>query len=216
MTRFIRRYEGATPGTQPRWAFHDRGDSLCVSGVTLTHITSFFRPLEGTQGLASVLRKGLSVMSKADKKRTRMSLTTFMAVAKNDAELIRGVRLAMWWDRLCTRFNVGEEWIVHSIVTDHSFRASNNLVEGILRDERLSVVCCETNSMCPGGPAFAAMGAQQGDTVALVSGVSFPLVLRPHGQQRFRLIGPLFLPGVMDGELKDVLTPDLFHDIMLV
>ena len=211
----IGKYEGATTGTRPLWDFHDEGKSLCVYGVILTHITSHFRPLEGARGLASILRDGLSGMSQTDKMRAQKSLSRFLPVSTGDWSLQH--ELGSWWRMLSTRtvYNREREWIEDLMVTDKHLRASN-LVNGILRDERLSVVCCEANARCPGGPAFAAIGAQEGDTVALVSGVSFPLVLRPNERLRFRLIGPLFLPGVMDGELRGVLTPDSLHEIVLV
>jgi hypothetical protein len=218
----IGRYEGSTPGTQPVWAFYDRGESLCVSGVVLTHITSYFRPSEGarTEGLASALQDGLSGKSKADQIKTAQSLSTIVALSAKNYMIAADDKLERWWEKLneSTHYVDGKEWIENLMVTDRDLRMANNIVDGVLRHEGLSAVSCAANSMCRGGPAFATMGARQGDTVALVSGVPYPLVLRPtaNDQQRFRLIGPLFLPGVMDGELKEALTPDLFHDIMLV
>lgn len=155
-------------------------------------------------------------MSDSDNGRAYDSSRSFLAMSMEDMELQR--RLSKWWRTLKASpgYNRGTEWIEDLMVTDEYLRASNELVNRLLRDKRLSVVRCETNTMCPGGLAFAGIGAQERDTVALVSGVPFPLALRPCGEQCFRLIGPLFLPGVMDGELKDVLTPESFHEIALV
>lgn len=109
-----------------------------------------------------------------------------------------------------------KEWILDFFMADEDLCDLANAHIRLLRDERLSMVCCEANAMCPGGLGYAARGAQEGDTVALVSGVQYPLVLRPNGEKSFRLIGRLFLPGVMDGELKGALKPELFHEMVLV
>jgi hypothetical protein len=62
--------------------------------------------------------------------------------------------------------------------------------------EDMVLVRCSTNS----GFGVAPTGAQEGDVVTLISGVSMPMVLRKD-QKGFRVVGPAFLPGMMDGEV---------------
>lgn len=102
------------------------------------------------------------------------------------------------------------------LTADKLLRENQAAIADFLEKEELIMVRCEATASCKGGLGFAGVAAQAGDVVALVSGVSLPLVLRGCGQRGFRLIGPLFLPGVMDGELKDLLTPDTLGEIILV
>jgi hypothetical protein len=57
-------------------------------------------------------------------------------------------------------------------------------------------------------------GCQPEDVVAIVAGLSLPLVLRPHGLS-FSLVGPIYLAGAMRGELWPDDPADL-RDIVLV
>jgi hypothetical protein len=50
------------------------------------------------------------------------------------------------------------------------------------------------------GFGVAATGASEGDVITLISGVSMPMVLR-QDRNVFRVVGPAFLPGMMDGEI---------------
>lgn len=102
------------------------------------------------------------------------------------------------------------------LTADKLLRENQAAIADFLKEEELIMVRCEATASCKGGLGFAGAAAQAGDAVALVSGVSLPLVLRGCGQRGFRLIGPLFLPGVMDGELKDLLTPETLGEITLI
>lgn len=58
------------------------------------------------------------------------------------------------------------------------------------------------------------------DKVALISGVSMPMILRKseRGENYFEGVGPAFIPGLMDGEMDgEVGTGSLsLKDIVLV
>lgn len=169
--------------------------------------------------IISVLYNAFSEMDKVDRRRTQKQLTALMIVATGERGLERDLK--MWWHTLhhMSAGNTrGRDWLENLMLTDKCLRNSLILVMNILRKEGLSAVRCEANRSLgsPGGLAFAGATAQTGDAVALVSGVSFPLVLRPCGQGRFRLVGPLFLPGVMDGELKDKVRTIPLGEITLV
>lgn len=47
---------------------------------------------------------------------------------------------------------------------------------------------------------IAPCSAREGDVIALISGVSMPMILR-YAQTTFQVVGPAFLPGMMDGEI---------------
>ncbi|KAL9111265.1 MAG: hypothetical protein Q9227_004344 [Pyrenula ochraceoflavens] len=55
---------------------------------------------------------------------------------------------------------------------------------------------------------LAATGAQRGDALALVSGVSLPIVLRRIRDRHFEVVGPAFIPSMMDGRQWDRLGPN--------
>jgi hypothetical protein len=46
---------------------------------------------------------------------------------------------------------------------------------------------------------LAPRGARQGDSIALLSGLKYPFVLRRNGE-RWHMLGPAYIHGVMDGE----------------
>lgn len=167
----------------------------------------------------SVLYDAFSGMGKEDRRRAQKQLTALMVVATGERRLERDLK--MWWHalrHLSAGDTRGREWLENLMLTDDYRLKSLDLVMETLRKSGLSAVRCDANRSlaCPGGLAFAGAAAQTGDAVALVSGVSFPLVLRPCGQGRFRLVGPMFLPGVMDGELWDKVMTNPFHEIVLV
>lgn len=270
------------PGTQPRWQFRDEGESLCVYGLILTHISSHIAPTHADAEFEvaplhplhriflsiqtwattfisakgnwlfqkttdhdietvrpqdtssptgvvtprqierslfiSLLYDAFSGMGKEDQRRAQKQLTGLMMVATGERGLERDLR--MWWHtlrHLSAGNTQGRQWLENLMLTDKHRLNSLDLVMDILRKAGLSAVRCDANSSlaCPGGLAFAGAAAQTGDAVALVSGVSFPLVLRPCGQGRFRLVGPIFLPGVMDGELWDKVMTNTFQEVIL-
>lgn len=273
------------PATQPQWNFRDHGETLCVYGLVLTHISSHlapscaeakvtplhplrrvllsiktranlisaqaFRllqkpsiwfsqkttnsPMEMTRPqealpttgathlqvecsmLISVLHDAFAGMSTADQLRAQKQLTALMIVATGKRRLDHDLRI--WWHTLRGAAGTqGKEWLEDKVSTDEYMWNSLISVMHILQKAELSAVRCEASRSLanPGGLAFAAAGARTGDVVALVSGVSFPLVLRPCGHGRFRLVGPIFFPGVMDGELKDQVTRVTLDEIILV
>lgn len=202
--------------------------------MILTKIKSHFTPLQDTiRVLFSVVYDGVYTVSRPEARRSTRSRQAFINRADGYPEGVEFIpwlrrRLSGRWlrhqiclwklgDKLCglTGERRKQEY-VEFLLADKYFSAMANILSQGLRHERLSMVCCEANALCPGGLALAAIRAQEGDTVALVSGVSYPLVLRPNEENRFRVVGPLFLPGVMDGELKEALKPELFHEIVLV
>lgn len=167
----------------------------------------------------SILYDTFSRMDEQNQRRAQKQLTALMIVATGERSLEWDLK--MWWHTLrhMSTGNIqGRDWLENLMLTDKCLRNSLILVMNILRKEGLSAVRCEANTSLgsPGGLAFAGSAAQTGDAVALVSGVSFPLVLRPCDQGRFRLVGPLFLPGVMDGELKDKVRTIPLGEITLV
>ncbi|KAG8169713.1 hypothetical protein KVR01_000458 [Diaporthe batatas] len=241
--RCLEKYEGATPGTQPLWAFHNHGKSLAVAGVVLTQITSHFTPPQPIRDLFSLYYDASVGMSRDQYMSSTGPCGAFLDRARGGPEgpeffLWLQRRLAAGREKLAASWREDsldsfmskialhgfpdesheKEWGVDWMLGEKDLCAAASQTRRNLRNERLSLVLCETNSACPGSLAYAARGAQKGDTVALVSGVSYPLVLRPTGDKRsrFRLIGPIFLPGVMDGELKDLLKPEVFDEMVLV
>lgn len=170
--------------------------------------------------LISVLYDTFSRMHRAEQRRAQNQLTALMIVATGDTDLKRKLNSCWRALRVSAGDIHGREWLEKITSKDKHLQKGFSLVMDILRTEGLIAVYCNANESLasPGGLAFAGAAAQIGDTVALVSGVSFPLVLRPcqGGQGRFKLVGPLFLPGVMDGELKHGVRTTPLNEIILV
>lgn len=59
--------------------------------------------------------------------------------------------------------------------------------------------------------------AEQGDLVALISGLSLPMVVRAkaNGDGKFRVVGPAFFGGLMDGRVWDRSVENGLADIVL-
>lgn len=275
------------PGTEPRWNFRDQGQSLCVYGLVLTHISSHLTPerhadpvtplypfrrmvfslktqinfalaktfrllqkpliwwsqktnansvqmvrprdtipiaeaslsqLERSHFI-STLNAAFTRMEIDDQIRAEKQLTALMTVATGERRLDHELRI--WWRtvRGAAGMNQWKEWLEEKVLTDKYMGNSFSLVLHILQKAKLSAIGCEASRLLGdfrGGLAFAAAGAQTGDAVALISGMSFPLVLRPCGQGRFRLVGPIFLPGVMDGELENQVKNVGLNEILIV
>ncbi|KAH7310612.1 heterokaryon incompatibility protein-domain-containing protein [Stachybotrys elegans] len=54
----------------------------------------------------------------------------------------------------------------------------------------------------------SAIGVREGDQVAIILGCDFPIVIRPRGSDRYEVVGPCFVHGLMLGEaLKPPLDP---------
>lgn len=123
-----------------------------------------------------------------------------------------------WWRRLLlsTANNQGALWVENLVAEDQPLKDRLDAFIESLGTGGLNVVRCQRTELCTGGLAFAGAAIQEGDSVALVSGVSYPLVLRSCGQQHFKLNGPIFLPAVTDGELMKVIRPESLGDIILV
>lgn len=166
----------------------------------------------------SVLYDAFFGMTLTDQRRAQKQLTALMIVATGDTH----IKDKLFWFTL--RKSAGEiqgrEWLENIVSKNKYLRNSFFLVMDILRTQGLSAVRCDPNESLasPGGLAFAGAAVQTGDAVVLVSGVSLPLILRPcqGGHGRFRLVGPLFLPGVMDGELKEKVMTTPLNEIILV
>lgn len=184
---------------------------------TATEVT---QPQTELSMFISVLYDAFSEMNIEEQRRAQKQLTALMVVATGDTNVESN--LYLWWRTLrkSTGEIQGREWLENITSRNEYLRNSFLSVMDILRTEALSAVRCNANESLasPGGLAFAGAAAQTGDAVALVSGVLLPLVLRPcqGSQRRFRLVGPLFFPGVMDGELWDKLGTTSLNEIILV
>ncbi|KAG8158566.1 hypothetical protein KVR01_011688 [Diaporthe batatas] len=186
--------------------------TIPTTGTTLSQIER--------RRFISLMHAEYTRMTTRDRKRAAKQLMALMTVAAGNRLLER--ELMMWWKTLSEAADTiyyGDEWIEKKVLSDERVENSFNAVMHILQEAKLGAVGYETSEVLDGfsrGLAFAAAGAQTGDAVALVSGMAFPLVLRPCGEGRFRLVGPIFLPGAMDGELEDQITRMTLDEIIIV
>lgn len=224
MVSFLTKYKGAMPGTKPLWKFRGHGEGLCIYGIYLTSVSSHFAPGQtdttgiGPRMLSSVLHDALSGMTDFQRQTTTYYVDSLVAVLRTDTYRNVEVALRNWWRilRESTDMSKGIDWFGGMLSNDKELREGHHLLASTLVKEGLSVARCKSAALCYGGLAFAGAAVHDGDAVFLVSGVSYPLVLRPCGAGRFKLIGPLFLPGVMNGELQEKIKGIPLDEIMLV
>lgn len=167
----------------------------------------------------SFVHSALSITTEDERAKTADRCNKLIDVITNNRD--SAARLWMWWRRLLlsTANNQGPAgWVEDLLAEDSSLKKRLGDFMGSLGEEGLSVVRCHPTELHTGSLAFSARAAQEGDFVALVSGVSYPLVLRPCGEEQFKLIGPIFLPTVMDGELMGfgMLTSDSLVDTIIL
>lgn len=258
--RCVRRYQGATPGSNPFWEFRNQGEHLCVHGLVLTEIISCLAPVP-TRPSATESQSALRVLSAlrelmhfqyvdlVDLLNAIFETTAPQSEFCMFTSLVFGALLDMtetdrlktvdrsnklidvltenmdsaqllwtWWRRLLLSAanNQGTVWAENLVAEDKSLKDRLDAFMKSLGTGGLNVVRCQRTELCTGGLGFAAAAIQEGDSVALVSGVSYPLVLRSCGQQHFKVIGPIFLPLIMDGELMEVVGPESMGEIILV
>lgn len=195
--------------------------------TNIDHIDLFdLSDTRGTSGAAarqsevcmftSLAHDALSDMTKAERMKAVDRLNKLIDVLTRSQDSAR--LLWVWWRKLLlsTINNQRPDWVEDLLARDSSLNARLDDFMESLAAEGLNVVRCRRTELCTGGIAFAGAAVHEGDSVALVSGVSYPLVLRPCGEQHFKLVGPIFLPEAMDGELVELLTPESVGEIILV
>ncbi|VUC31508.1 unnamed protein product [Clonostachys rosea] len=88
----------------------------------------------------------------------------------------------------------------------HIWKLAESLAKG-LAEKRMPLVACQGDLLTAFG--VAANGVREGDAVALVSGVSLPVILREvPGQGRYQVIGPTFIPATLAGSVWEKLNAD--------
>lgn len=217
-------YKGAMPGTKPLWKFRSQGESLCIYGIFFTSVSSHFAPRRtdiagtGPHMLSSVLHDALTGLTQSEHQLVMYYVEFFVAVLRTDSRRNVETVLRGWWRTLRESIDKskGTEWFVDMLSKHKGLRKGHHLLANTLGKEGLSAIHCKSAALCSGGLAFAGAAVLDGDAVFLVSGLSYPLVLRPCGSRRFKLIGPLFLPGVMNGELEEMVKMIPLDEIILV
>jgi len=85
-------------------------------------------------------------------------------------------------------------------------------LSNILAQEGMVLVRCDGTYS---GLGVAPRDAKSGDIVSLISGVSMPVILRK-SQGGFKFIGPIFLPGTMNGEVWNNIDKDNLDKLVLI
>ncbi|KAI1868750.1 hypothetical protein JX265_006729 [Neoarthrinium moseri] len=90
-------------------------------------------------------------------------------------------------------------------------------LSSILSREEMVLASCSATGYASGysGIGIAPRTSRGGDVVALISGMSMPVVLR-QGQGGYEFVGPIFLPGTMEGEVWKNIDEDNLDEIVLV
>jgi Heterokaryon incompatibility protein (HET) len=206
----LRKYSGATPESESTWDMRP-GGQLAVRGVVLgrvswssghlqeitasstieqlTHSIQKFRAMmhgiESSKTQVSIRDLALFVGVCSGKPKTRAHRDTWVKVLQltgSDQSILENL-LGHRKERLFPGRRANP-WDFHVWITN------------FLMSEDMVLVRYSENA----GFGVAATATSEGDVITLISGVSMPMVLRPD-KKRFRVVGPAFLPGMMDGEI---------------
>ncbi|KAJ3544646.1 hypothetical protein NM208_g2941 [Fusarium decemcellulare] len=82
-----------------------------------------------------------------------------------------------------------------------------------LNSRKMALGVCEGQYSEAG---FVPCDAKAGDVVALISGVSLPMILRKQEDESYTVVGPAAFPGVLRGKVWEKLDDDRIRQIVLV
>jgi hypothetical protein len=98
------------------------------------------------------------------------------------------------------RANGFREWL--SILTSNI--NLETIVSGMLSQKNaFELATKQTTPLCATAKGYLAAvpcTTEAGDCIAILSGGNLPFVLRPNGGESYRLVGPCYVHGIMDGE----------------
>ena len=216
----LEEYAGATLESESIWEYRSNKQQLAVRGKIigmLAWCSNEFKELDQSSSDSDLLlnvayfRTLMSILIPLAQEKTAEGLCRFFEACSDRyqgrpssdewRQIMRqnaSQNTETVWEQLkqqrdsnSTSTTTGLAWKYHIAITK------------FLADEKMVLVCSCTAS---GNPVsgVSPIGAEVGDIVTLISGVSTPMILRRDPDSHdFQVVGPAFLPGVMDGELWD-------------
>ncbi|KFY19113.1 hypothetical protein V493_08137 [Pseudogymnoascus sp. VKM F-4281 (FW-2241)] len=115
-------------------------------------------------------------------------------------EFISAIRFGWVWERrrLGQSAKAYVEEFLKLIANEPSEEelSCSELIQDIFRDEKMCNFFCTSQGQCGMGP----IGTRPGDVIAVILGCPHSLVLQPADSGRYKVVGPAFVHGLMDGE----------------
>jgi hypothetical protein len=206
----LRKNSGATPGSASIWDMRS-GGQIAVRGVILGQISwssgtipeiTGSSTIEQRENSIQVFRKAIHGIEFAKVRNYLRDLALFVTVCSGERQtnasrdlwleiILMAASCQRILEKMLGRYKKGlfsrrhvNPWSFHLWITN--FLAFEDMV--LVRYSESS------------GFGIAATGTRRADVIALISGVTMPMVLRKF-ESGFRVIGPAFLPGMMDGEI---------------
>ncbi|KAI2616127.1 heterokaryon incompatibility protein-domain-containing protein [Hypomontagnella submonticulosa] len=223
------RYPGATPGSLAKWDIRS-GRQLRVQGRIVSRISWFSGTFDEIGDLSTEKSLIRSVQLFLDAAKGYSVLQTVlqlyvMSMAMTMSDLLPSAT-AVWYDIVSWGKKEGSAWVVqmlrkrgpiwlHNTQRDNERPLSNfhlDLVNYLAR-EQVALVHCFSDTLSDVG--FAPNTVVVGDLVALISGVSLPMVLRER-QGGYEVVGPAFFRRAMFGETWMSLNTDNLDEIVLI
>ncbi|OTA52522.1 hypothetical protein K449DRAFT_391379 [Hypoxylon sp. EC38] len=221
----ILRYPGATPDSPVRWDIRF-GRQLKVQGRIVSRISWSSGAFEeiGDSPTDELLLRSIQLFLDAA---TGYSLVEAILQPYEMSTSQQSFRIGLHWCWLVGQgTGRGLAWVVQELRKQSRNRLLSKLGIGgkspldlhllltnYLAREKIALVHCSSDILSDVG--CAPNTVVEGDLVALISGVSFPMVLREK-QGEYEVVGPAFFHSVMFGTLWDQLDTDNLDEMVLV
>lgn len=217
----IYQYAGATLASKSSWKFK-RDGNLVVRGKTIatlswcsSDIEKITSPRERStydeiQQNVTTFEFAFAGLTPPTQRKIARDLSRLVEVF---SDILEGPAWSSWCRIICEGINTLTRLTTHRQKWPPLFRAWNFHVKlsNILAEERMILARCDV-AFFPLG--LAPIDAKVEDLVALISGVSMPVLLRPCSGG-YKYIGPIFLPGTMDGEMWKEACDNGLKDLVL-
>ncbi|KAK8104842.1 uncharacterized protein PG998_011875 [Apiospora kogelbergensis] len=204
--RSLARYHsGATPGSEPAHRFWG-GKELRVRAMVVSQITFSTGPMGGYR-LGSLLDAGFDP-----------ALLLIYCWPKHNSvplDLMVLTEVGARWTKRVRAIN-GLYWILRWMEGVPGGKVIERELFRDLAHRRAGLVQCSSTGLNDHG--YAPEAAVNGDSVALISGVSLPMILRKRERRRdqYEVVGPAFFPSVMNGKLWGRIDKNNLDELVLV
>ncbi|KAK8849079.1 heterokaryon incompatibility protein-domain-containing protein [Apiospora arundinis] len=215
----LRGFSGATPGSKAQCKFAGAKTLLVraqiVSRIVYSTITA---PSDTPHSSGDAAAVFMHAMAGFDYKDVARSLLSHQQYIRWRTVQFMGPRIRLWQFLTSkTHKQYESKWGVPVGIMKYYFWGSrfNDIFE-ILAWNRMSLVRCSSEMLSDFG--YASDKTNDGDLVALISGVTLPMILREKNQRpgHYEVVGPAFFGSVMEGEVWQRIDKDNLDELVLI
>lgn len=218
----IFQYAGATLASKSSWKFKKDGN-LVVRGKTIATLSWCSSDIEKItsspeSSTHEEMKRNIATFEFAfaglDPLTQRMVARDLSRFVEVFSDILEGPAWSSWYHIIGEGLNNMAKLTTHRQRWPPIFRAWNFHVKlsNILAEEKMNMARCDEASFPLG---LAPKNARNEDLVTLISGVSMPILLR-RCSGCYTLIGPIFLPGTMNGEAWEDACFNGLEELVLV